>query len=75
MRELPIELIGAFGDSDADDDPFAIEFGEANEFSDGEEVGRGGIKWKTKKKKKKKKKKNKKMENQKKRINGKSKKE
>ena len=36
MRELPIELIGASGDSDAEDDPFAIEFGEANEFSDGE---------------------------------------
>ena len=36
MREIPIELIGASGDSDGEDDPFAIEFGEADEFTDGE---------------------------------------
>ena len=36
MRELPSELIGASGESDGEDDPFAIEFGEADEFTDGE---------------------------------------
>ena len=36
MRELPLELIGASGESDGEDDPFAIEFGEADEFTDGE---------------------------------------
>ena len=37
MRELPSELIGASGESDGEDDPFAIEFGEDDEFTDGEE--------------------------------------
>ena len=37
MRELPSELIGASGESDGEDDPFAIEFGDDDEFTDGEE--------------------------------------
>jgi translation initiation factor IF-1 len=41
MRELPIELIGASGESDGEDDPFAIEFGEEDEFTDREESDGG----------------------------------
>lgn len=32
MRELPSELIGASGESDGEDDPFAIEYGNEGEF-------------------------------------------
>ena len=32
MRELPSELIGASGESDGEDDPFAIDFGDEDEF-------------------------------------------
>ena len=37
MRELPSELIGASGESDGEEDPFAIQFGEDGEFTDAEE--------------------------------------
>jgi hypothetical protein len=36
MRELPLELIGASGESEGEEDPFAIEFGEEAEYTDGE---------------------------------------
>jgi translation initiation factor IF-1 len=36
MRELPLELIGASGESEGEEDPFAIEFGEEVEYTDGE---------------------------------------
>ena len=41
MKEIPKELLGnsASVDSDSDEDPFAIEFGEEDEFNDFEESG------------------------------------
>ena len=41
MKEIPKELLGngASGDSDGDEDPFAIEFGEEDEFTDVESDG------------------------------------
>ena len=38
LREIPKELLGdgAYGDSDGDEDPFEIQFGDDGEFTDGE---------------------------------------
>ena len=41
MKEIPKELLGdgAYGESDGDEDPFAIQFGEEDEFTDDESDG------------------------------------
>lgn len=41
MKEIPKELLGdgASGDSDEDEDPFEIQFGEEDEFTDDESDG------------------------------------
>lgn len=41
MKEIPKELLGdgAYGESDGEEDPFAIQFGEEEEFTDDESEG------------------------------------